>query len=154
MHNYTNTRLCHRVYSFETYNSKDRITLQIRHSLHYCPRRGIPNFILSPPKIKSRGHPLTVTSWAPLWMWNLGILTSTEQYLKATIWFLKRVFCVMFGFLFCFLRLVYHCCQCLWIVHSWLPLLFSLTFIYTLATLNTSPLIRVCTNGDDITRSY
>ena len=23
-----------------------------------------------------------------------------------------------------------HCCQCLWIVHSWLPLWFSLIFIY------------------------
>ena len=40
------------------------------------------------------------------------------------------VLCCVFCVLFVFSRfLCVQCCQCLWIVHSWLPLPFSLTFI-------------------------
>ena len=44
---------------------------------------------------------------------------------------LFNLLCCEFSFV-CPLRLSLHaqCCQCLWIVHYWLPLRFSLTFIY------------------------
>ena len=38
----------------------------------------------------------------------------------------KFLCCVLFVFVQC---LISQCCQCLWIVHSWLPPWFSLTFI-------------------------
>ena len=55
-----------------------------------------------------------------------------------TIWhrffggFVLHVFLVFCVFVFCFSLsciLCSKCCQCLWIVHSWFPLRFSLTFI-------------------------
>ena len=54
--------------------------------------------------------------------------------------FLCVVFCILylFGLVVCDLLLVFvlclvwPCCQCMWTVYSWLPLWFSLTFIYTL----------------------
>ena len=40
---------------------------------------------------------------------------------------LSNVYLVLFFFVLC---LVWPCCQCLWIVHSWFPLQFSLMFIW------------------------
>ena len=65
-----------------------------------------------------------------------GLLTLRDHMTWAHPWFSGAVHVVHIFIFPCFvlfvfvLCLLYPCCQCVWIVHSWLPIRFSLTFIY------------------------
>ena len=72
----------------------------------------------------------------PLSEW-VKVVRSLIQIISTFFVFVVLCFC------FVFLRLVYRtqCCQFLWIVHFWLPLRYSLTFIYNT---NVLPSWQIC----------
>ena len=61
--------------------------------------------------------------------WYLHTLLMTTIVLVGTVLLIFVVFCVLFLYFICF-RSVPKCCLCQWIVPSWLPIRFSLTFNY------------------------
>ena len=68
--------------------------------------------------------------WSFLWV--TSIFTRSRNWLPWVNICVSRPCFLVWFVLFCYLRYVSYtkCCLCVWIVHSWLFLLFSVTFIY------------------------
>ena len=65
------------------------------------------------------------------------------SFLFCVFFYIVFVFCVLFVRL-SFSVLCTQCCQCLWIVHTWFPIRFSLTFIYSNFMRSTLHEISIC----------
>ena len=77
---------------------------------------------------------------------NVGTFTLVCLFVFCFLWWMSLLFIILIFFVVCFPLFIFRsvacaqCWLCLWIVHSWFPLQFSLTVVVALPVVNASAL--------------